>query len=344
VGPAAEEIAGMNDATVQRSVGRTGISVSTLGFGTTAIAGIMRETPAQDAAEAVGVAWASGLRYYDTAPQYGAGLAEQRLGAALRTKPRSEFVLSTKVGKLLVPSADPSAVRGLFQGGLPNDISYDYTHDGTLRSIEESLTRLGLDRIDIVFIHDVNRRYHGDGVHERYKEAMGGAVKALQRLRREGVIRAFGPGLNDIDILLGFIREADIDCLMLPRGYSLLNQGAAAEVLPECVHRNISVMIASPFESGILATGAVAGATYLYQAADADTVARVRRIEDICGQFGVPLPAVALQYAARHPAVASVVVGMRSEAEVRQNMRLMSTPIQAELWSALAREGIATTL
>lgn len=329
----------MTEATATRPVGRTGIAVSALGFGTTAIAGIMRETPAAEAANAVAAAWEAGLRYYDTAPQYGAGLAEERLGAALQGKPRSSYVLSSKIGKLLVPASAPAA-GGLFQGGLPNDIVYDYTYDGTLRSIEASLARLKLDRIDIVYIHDVNRRYHGEGVHERYKEAMGGAVKALQQLRREGVIRAFGPGLNDIDILLGFIREAEIDCLMLPRGYSLLNQGAAAEVMPECVRRNISVMVASPFESGILATGAVPGATYLYQAADAEMMARVARIESLCREHAVPLAAAALQYAARHPAVASVVVGVRSGDEVRRNIELMSLPIPSELWSALARKGI----
>lgn len=333
----------MIDPVTQQKLGRSRVDVSTLGFGTTAIAGIMRATSAAEAAEAFGAAWAAGLRYFDTAPQYGAGLAEQRIGAALQTKPRAEFVLSTKIGKLLVEAEDASALRnGLFQGGLPNEIAYDYTYDATLRSIDESLGRLGLDRIDVVFIHDVNRRYHGDRVHERYAEASKGAVKALERLRHERVIGAFGPGLNDIDILQRFLRETDIDCMMLPRGYSLLNQGAAAEVLPECVQRRVGVLVASPLESGILATGAVPGATYLYQAADADVMARVARIEAICRKHGVPLAAAALQYPARHPAVASVVVGMRSADEVRSNIELMRHPIPDELWQALETEGIVT--
>lgn len=332
----------MIDATAKRQLGRSQVEVSLLGFGTTAIAGIMRETSASDAAEAVAAAWRAGLRYFDTAPQYGAGLAEQRIGAALSVKPRHEYVLSTKIGKLLVPTGNDSSIGGgLFHGGLANDIAYDYSYDGTMRSIEASLERLGLDRIDVVMIHDVNRRYHGDRVHERYDEAINGAVKALQRLRGERVIGAFGPGLNDIDILLRFIAEADIDCLMLPRGYSLLNQGAVPEVLPECVKRRIGVLVASPLESGILATGAVAGATYLYQKADAEVLARVGRMESICREFGVPLAAVALQYPARHPAVASVVVGMRSAAEVESNIALMKQPIPDALWARLAGEGIA---
>lgn len=332
----------MIDAMAKRQLGRSGVEVSTLGFGTTAIAGIMRATSVQDAASAVGAAWSAGLRYFDTAPQYGAGLAEQRIGAALSLKPRHEYVLSTKIGKLLVPVSDGGSIgSGLFQGGLANEITYDYTYDGTMRSIDESLTRLGLDRIDVALIHDVNRRYHGDGVHERYKEATNGAVRALQRLRDERVIGAFGPGLNDIDILLRFIAEADIDCLMLPRGYSLLNQGAVPEVLPECVRRRIGVLVASPLESGILATGAVAGATYLYQKADAEILARVSRMEAICKEFTVPLAAVALQYPARHSAVASVVVGMRSAEEVQSNIALMRHPVPEELWGSLAGEGIA---
>jgi D-threo-aldose 1-dehydrogenase len=243
--------------------------VSPLGFGSTALGNIMRETTDAEAAAAVEAAWSAGLRYFDTAPQYGQGLAEQRLGAALRSRPRDEFVLSTKVGKLLRPAPDGRAPEGIFVNGGAFEIEFDYSYDATMRSLEASLQRMGMDRVDILLIHDVNRRYHGERVHERLAEALNGAVKALSRLRDEGVIRAFGPAFNDVDILMRFVAEADIDCMMLPRGYSLLNQHAAPELLPECLRRRIAVLIASPFESGILATGAGPGATYLYGPADA---------------------------------------------------------------------------
>ncbi len=328
----------MTDAIELRPLGRTGLKVSRLGFGTTGLGNIMRETSASTAVAAVDAAWDASLRYFDSAPQYGQGLAEQRLGEALRNRSRSDYVLSTKVGKLLQPTADGSVPGGLFVGARPFDIVFDYSYDGTLRSLEASLERLGVDRIDVVLIHDVNRRYHGDRVHERLAEAMNGAVPALRKLREDGVIKAFGPAFNDIDILMHFVTEADIDCLMLPRGYSLLNRQAASELLPECVRRNVSVLVASPFESGILATGAVPGATYLYAPAEEEILAQVRRIEAICREHEVPLGAAALQFPARHPAVASVVTGMRSAGEVADNIRLMNTPIPPAFWTALSEE------
>jgi D-threo-aldose 1-dehydrogenase len=331
----------MIEPRASRQLGRSGLAVSLLGFGTTALGNIMRETSTETAAAAVDAAWSAGLRYFDTAPQYGQGLAEERLGRALAARPRGEWVLSTKVGKLLRPTADGRVPEGLFVGGGAFEIEFDYSYDGTMRSLEASLGRLGVDRIDVALIHDVNRRYHGERVHQRLQEALGGAVPALAKLRAEGTIGAFGPAFNDIDILQAFVAQADIDCLMLPRGYSLLNQQAAAALLPECLRRDISVLIASPFESGILATGAVPGATYLYRPADAEVQARVRRLEALCAEHAVPLAAAALQFPARHPAVASVVVGMRSAEEVAENARLMGVPIPPELWTSLERESLA---
>jgi D-threo-aldose 1-dehydrogenase len=330
----------MLDPTALRPVGRTDLAVSGLGFGTTALGNIMRATPADTAMAAVDAAWTAGLRFFDSAPQYGQGLAEERLGAALAARPRDGYTVSTKVGKLLRPTADGHVPEGLFIGGNPFEITFDYSYDATMRSLDASLARLRLDRVDILLIHDVNRRYHGDRVHERLDDALKGAVPALKKLRSEGVIKAFGPAFNDIDILMRFVTEADVDCLMLPRGYSLLNHDAAPDLLPQCVRRGISVLIASPFESGILATGAVPGATYLYAAADAEIMARVRRLEALCGRYGVPLAAAALQFTARHPAVASVVTGMRSADEVAANLELMRTPIPAALWTALEADGL----
>lgn len=330
----------MIDPTELIPIGDTGLAVSRLGYGTTALGNIMRTTPADTAMAAVDAAWTAGLRYFDSAPQYGQGLAEERLGAALASRPRAVYTVSTKVGKLLRPTPGGRVPDGIFVGGHPFEIAFDYTYDATMRSLETSLRRLRLDRVDILLIHDVNRRYHGDRVHERLDEALNGAVPALKKLRSEGVIKAFGPAFNDIDILTRFVTEADVDCLMLPRGYSLLSHQAAPELLPECERRGVSVLIASPFESGILATGAVPGATYLYAPADEQIMAQVRRLEAICAGYDVPLAAVALQFPARHPAIASVVTGMRTAGEVADNLRLMRTPIPAELWAALEQEGL----
>lgn len=334
----------MLNPTELRPIGTTSLAVPRLGFGTTALGNIMRTTPAQEAMAAVEAAWAAGLRYFDTAPQYGQGLAEERLGAALARRPRAAYTLSTKIGKLLQPTPDGRVPEGIFIGGNPFEITFDYSYDATMRSLEASLRRLQTDRVDILLIHDVNRRYHGDRVHERLDEALKGAVPALKKLRSEGVIKAFGPAFNDIDILMRFVSEADVDCLMLPRGYSLLSHDAAPELLPECARRKISVLIASPFESGILATGAVPGATYAYAPAKEEIMARVRRLEAVCTRFGVPLAAVALQFPARHPAIASVVTGMRSASEVADNLRLMRTPVPAELWTTLERDGLIPSL
>lgn len=334
----------MTKASDRCRLGRSKVQVSRLGFGTTALGNLMRVTPAEEAAAAVDAAWGAGLRYFDTAPQYGQGLAEERLGAALAGRTRSDWVLSTKVGKLLRPTPDGRAPSGLFVGAGAHEIEFDYSYDGTMRSLESSLRRLGVDRVDIALIHDVNRRYHGDNVYQRLSEAKAGAVKALSKLRSEGVIGAFGPAFNDVDILMTFVREADVDCLMLPRGYSLLNQQAAAELLPECLRRTVSVLIASPFESGILATGSVPGATYLYAPADEEVHARVRRLEAVCRDYDTPLAAAALQFPARHPAIASVVVGMRSAAEVAANIASIGRPIPSEFWGALEREQLIAPL
>ena len=330
----------MLDPTELCSIGTTSLAVPRLGFGTTALGNIMRTTPAEEAMAAIEAAWTAGLHYFDTAPQYGQGLAEERLGAALAGRPRAGFTLSTKIGKLLSPTPDGSVPENLFIGGNPYEIMFNYSYDATMRSLEASLRRLQTDRVDILLIHDVNRRYHGDRVHERLDEAMKGAVPALKKLRAEGVIKAFGPAFNDIDILMRFVTESDVDCLMLPRGYSLLNHQAAPELLPECVRRKVSVLIASPFESGILATGAVPGATYAYAPADDEIMAHVRRFEAVCTRYDVPLAAVALQFPARHPAIASVVTGMRSASEVADNLKLMRTPVPAELWTELERDGL----
>lgn len=316
-------------------LGRTGLRVSRLGVGGTPFGNLFRPISDEDLAAAFETAWEKGLRYFDTAPQYGGGLSEQRLGALLRTKPRSSYVLSTKVGKLLRPTTDGRAPDGIFAHGLPQELVLDYTYDGTMRSIEASLKRSGHDRFDIVLIHDVDRRYHGDAVWEAYEIARTGACRALAKLRDEGVIAGFGPACRETDVDIRFAREVEIDCLMLPTRYTLLDQSGADELLPLCEARGIGVLLAGAFDSGILATGPVPGATYKYAAADPAMMARVARMDDLCRAAGVPLAAAALQFPFRHPTVASVVTGMANRAEVEANTRLMATPIPETLWPEL---------
>lgn len=324
------------EPTERVALGKTSATVSRLGFGGTPFGNLFRATDEGQLRAAVDLAWDAGLRYFDTAPQYGGGLAEIRLGKALRGRPRDDYAVSSKIGKLLVPTADGKAPAGIFEHGLAMDLAFDYTADGVKRSIEASLTRTGLDRLDVVLIHDVNRKYHGEARWEKYAEARDGACKALERLRAEGVIKAYGPALNDVDVNLKFLAEADIDCIMLPGRYTLLDRSAEPDLLAGCATRGVSVLIAGAFDSGILVTGAKPGATYDYRPAAPEIMARVALLEQACAHHGVPLAAAALQFPLRHPAVASVVTGMSSPAEVDANLSFMRTPVPEGLWRELA--------
>ena len=325
----------MRSLTDRVRVGRSDIRLPPLSFGAAPLGGLLRATSEQDAAAAVAAALDGGLCHFDVAPQYGGGLAERRLGAALDGVPRDRIVVSTKVGKIvrLVPDAPPQTVG--FVGAPAHVIEYDYSYDGVRRSLDASLERLRLDAVDIVFIHDVNRKYHGDAVHRRLAEALDGACRALAQLRSEGVIKAFGPATKDLDIATQFVERADVDCLMLPARCTLLDDSGARELLPLCANRGVSVLAAAPFDSGILATGAVAGATYDYLPASPDVLARVGAIEARCARFGVPLVAAALQFPLQHKGVVSVVTGMRTAAEVQQNLARMRTPVPEAFWSGL---------
>jgi D-threo-aldose 1-dehydrogenase len=279
-------------------------------------------------------AWSRGFRYFDTAPFYGHGLSEHRFGAGLRHTPRDAFLLSTKVGRMLRPDANakPSA------SALPFDVVYDYSYDGVMRSIEDSLQRLGLARIDIVYLHDVSPKWHGADYERRFREAIEGGYRALDRLRSDGVIRAIGVGVKDWDVCLRFARTADFDCFMLAGGYTLLEQGSLDEFLPYCVAHDIDVVLASPFNSGILASGPVEGAPYFYAPAPPPIVERARKLSAVCERHGVPLGAAALQFPLAHPAIVSVVAGYRSTAEVDTNLRWQEQPIPAALWDELKAE------
>ncbi len=272
----------------------------------------------------VEAAWQAGIRFFDTAPLYGHGLAEQRLGAVLRGKPRDEFVLATKVGRLLREDAPPEPGQA-YKGVPPVNPVYDFSYDGVMRSVEESLARLGLDRVDVLHIHDPD---------EHFEEALAGAYRALDRLRAEGTIKAVGAGMNQAEMLVRFARDADFDCFLLAGRYTLLDRTGGAELLPLCVEKSIAIIAGGVFNSGILANP-IPGATFNYQEAPPDLVHRALRMQELCARHGVELKAAAIQFPLRHPAVASVLTGCRSVREVEENVGMFQAPVPSALWDEL---------
>jgi D-threo-aldose 1-dehydrogenase len=293
------------------------LELGRLGLGTAPLAGLYEAVDEDDAYAVVDRAWELGIRTFDTAPYYGSGLAEQRLGTALRDRPRNDFVVSTKVGRLLRPGTsawhDAPALEAYF----------DFSYDSALRSLEESLERLGLDRVDIALVHDPD---------DHYDEALAGAYRALAQLRDEGVVRAIGVGMNQSELLCRFAREADPDCFLLAGRYTLLDRSGADELLPLCVERGIAVIAGGVFNSGVLA----GGDTYDYGSASNDVLERVERLRATCAGLDVPLPAAALQFPLRHPAVATVLVGCRTAEEVAEDVRLLEEELPPALWQELA--------
>ncbi len=316
-----------------RALGRGRLRVGPYAFGVAPIANLGREVSEESAFGALEAAWISGVRYFDAAPHYGVGLGERRLGDFLRTKPREEYILSTKVGKLLVQNP---------RGVQPDDDGFavvsplmrrrDYSADGVRRSIDASLERLGLGRIDVVYVHDPD---------EHYVEALTGAFPALDVLRREGVITSYGAGMNQTAMLADFVVHTDLDVVMCAGRYTLLEQGALNDLLPAASERGVSIVAAAVFNSGLLARDRPsAEVTYDYVPAPAAVLARVNEIADVCEAHGVPLPAAALQFALGHPAVATVCTGARSAEQVLRNAALADFPIPDELWSDLVSAGL----
>jgi D-threo-aldose 1-dehydrogenase len=312
-----------------RRLGRSAVRVTELAFGGAAIAGLYTEVSEDDAAAAVDAAWAGGIRTFDTAPHYGLGLSERRLGDALRGRPRDAYVLSTKVGRLLEP-ATAGRQAGRDTEGFAITAShvrrFDFSADGVRRSLEESLGRLGTDRADIVLIHDPDD--HGE-------QAFREAYPALERLRAEGTVRAIGAGMNQAAMLTRFVTDTDVDVVLVAGRYTLLDQSAGRELLPAALSRGVPVIAGGVFNSGLLAAPA-AGATYDYRAAPDELIARARRLAEVCAEFGVPLRAAAARFPLTHPAVASVLIGFRSAAEAEDALRLRAVDIPGALWEALA--------
>lgn len=328
----------------RRRIGRTSIEVSQLGFGAAPFGNLLADVPDSATRAAVDAACAAGIAYFDTAPFYGHGLSEHRLGEALRSHPREDFILSTKVGRRLKPRTDLGRSPGPFTKTLPFDIEYDYSYDGAMRSIEDSYQRLGMARIDIVLIHDVTAKWRGDRFEESYRQSMDGAFRALSDLRAAGTIGAIGVGINDVDTLVRYANDGDFDCFMLAGRYTLLDTTALPKLLPVCTSKQISILLAAPYNSGILATGAVPGAKYWYADAPPEILDRVRRIETHCARHGISIQAAATQFPLAHPAVASVAAGYRSPEEVRIALAACSTPIPPAFWQDLSADGLVDPL
>jgi D-threo-aldose 1-dehydrogenase len=312
-----------------RQIKRRGFAVSVLGFGGASIGNLYRATTDEEAAAAVDEAWAGGIRYFDTAPHYGLGISERRLGAALRAKNRDDFVLSTKVGRLLVPNPAPQG-SDLDAGGfdVADDLvrQFDYSRDGVLRSIEGSLQRLGLERIDIVYVHDPEN--HMD-------DAISQALPALCELRDEGVIGAVGAGMNYVEPLRRIVADADVDVIMVAGRWTLLDRSGAA-LLEECADREVAVVAAAPFNSGLLSQPFPTGGKFDYAAAPAETIAQAQQLAKLCANAGVELPAAAIQFPLRDEAVVSVVSGMRNRAQVSDTVSRLWLPIPDALWQQVS--------
>jgi D-threo-aldose 1-dehydrogenase len=312
-------------------IGKTGLRVTRLGLGGGPLGGLYRDPSDPDAAATVQRALELGLNFFDTAPLYGHGKSERRLGRALAGRPPDSFVVATKVGRVLVPEDAARVESPWFDHPDAFRPVFDFSHDGVMRSLEESRKRLSVERIDVVHIHDPD---------DHYDQAVAEAFPALETLRRQGVIDAIGAGMNQAEMLARLARECDFDCFLLAGRYTLIDHTGLEELLPLCLARRISIIVGGPYNSGILATGAQPGARFNYADAPSSLLERVRRIEVVCARHGVPLKAAALQFPLAHAAVASVIPGARSAAEVDENFRLMSHPIPRAFWRELRAAGL----
>ena len=321
----------------KRQIGRTKLRVSTLGLGTATMGGSRIPIARADGEAIVTAAWDAGVRYFDTAPFYGVGAAEHRVGDALREQDRDSWVLSTKVGRLLRPKTDNAPSPDGRLSPMPFKVVYDYTYNGIMRSVEDSFQRLGLARIDILYVHDIGVYQHGPELNAVYlPQLRDSGYKALEQLRSSGVVSAIGLGVNEKEVLIDALGFGDWDAFLLAGRYTLLEQGPLDDLIPMCVERGTSLVIGGPLNSGILA----GRDTWNYDTAPPDVVARVQKLAAICKAHGVPLAAAALQFPLAHPAVAAVIPGPRNAAEFTENLPLFTMKIPPSLWSDLRTRGL----
>jgi D-threo-aldose 1-dehydrogenase len=326
----------------RRRLGRTDLAVTVLGFGGATIGGLAAHVSEDQAQATLDAAWDEGVRYFDTAPFYGLGLSELRVGRLLRERARPEFVISTKVGRILRTPADLDRRTTSWPGGLRFEVKFDYTYDGILRAYEDSLQRLGLTRMDLIIVHDLDPGWHAPRA--RWDAFMGqlitGGWRALDELRSARLIGGIGVGINPRGMIPRFLDLFDPDFFLLAGRYTLMEQDVLDDELPACVERGVGMVIGAVFNSGLLATGPVPGARYNYADPTPDQLERVSRIQAVCDRYAVPLYAAALQFPLAHPAVASVIPGPVTADQARLNAAGVRHPIPPDLWHELTVEGL----
>jgi D-threo-aldose 1-dehydrogenase len=323
-------------------LGSSGLETTALGLGTVPLANYLEPLSDEQARATVDRVWELGVRLYDTAPFYGAGMAERRLGEALAERPRDEFVLATKIGRLLRDDVPPAPEQSEGPGGksmfidTPElNVKHDYSYDGAMRSLEESLERLGLDRVDLVLVHDP------DNFPEFYQQTIDGAFPALAKLRSEGVISGIGVGINQAEMLVDFARDADFDCFLLAGRYSLLDHQSTIDcgLLDVVKERNIGIMLGGVYNSGLLARPEP-GVTFNYTTAPAELIERAKKLQAVCNRYDVPLMAAAIQFPFAEKGISAVLTGVRSPAEIEENVRMLEVEIPSDLWQELRAEGL----
>ena len=328
---------------LQREVGGTGTNVTEFGLGTAPLGDLFEVLDEEKAQGILQAAWDVGVRFYDTSPYYGSGKSEHRVGHFLRQKPRDEFILSTKVGRVFHAAHSPATFEsGPFMGGLPFEFTVDYSYDGIMRSYEDSLQRLSLPTIDLLVIHDLDFYFYETEarVNAYLTQLYTSGWRALDELRRHGLVKGVGAGINELGMIPRFLDLVDLDFFLVAYGYNLLTQAMLEEEFPLCEQRGISIIVGAVFASGILATGAVPGARYFYAPASPEVMEKTNRIEQICRRFQTPLPCAALQFLLANPIVAAIIPGAIEAAHVQTNFDLLQRPVPAELWSALKSEGL----
>lgn len=329
------------DPAATRRLGRSAVEVTKLGFGGASIGELFVRVTEADAQATIATAWDAGVRYFDTAPWYGRGLSELRTGAGLRDHARGDYALSTKVGRWLRPAAAEGFDGAPWLGGAPNEVVFDYTYDGIMRSVEGSRLRLGITRFDVAFIHDLDHLYFDQPTMDaHFRDLAGSGWRALEELRASGQIGAIGAGINDLGLMPRFLDIGDIDAFLVAMPYTLLDQEVLETEFPAGVARGVGFVIGAVFASGILAKGPIPGAKYAYAEPTPGVLEKTRRIQAVCDRYAVPLPAAALQFPLGHPSVASVIPGASSRAQQARNVAAFRHPIPADLWAELKHEGL----
>jgi len=325
----------------KRFLGKTGVKLPMLGFGGAPLGELFKKVELHQAEETLNQAYDSGIRYFDTAPWYGHGLSEHRLGHMLRQKIRSEFILSSKVGRVYSPFNGDSKDFDCspWIGGLPFQCHFDYSAEGLERSYFDSTLRLGINQIDLLVIHDLDHGYHGKTVQQKLKELETG-VEWLNKMKNSGLIKGFGAGINEMQMMPVFMEHFDLDFFLVAMPYTLLDQSPLEDIFPACKKREIGIIIGSPYSSGILAAGSKFESTYGYASPNHEILKKVKSIESICKEYHVPLKAASLQFPLFHPLVASVIPGVLEKEEVLENIQMIRHPIPAEFWLDLKNSGL----